>query len=93
MPSRTRAWDTVEANLALGFKADQRDYGVWAQILADLGIKNMRLMTNNPKKITGLSAYGLKIVEQLRSPPSRTPTTSVLRPAEENGPPSFYHGR
>jgi 3,4-dihydroxy 2-butanone 4-phosphate synthase/GTP cyclohydrolase II len=60
-----KGMDTVEANLALGFKADQRDYGVGAQILADLGIKNMRLMTNNPKKMSGLSSYGLKIVEQL----------------------------
>jgi 3,4-dihydroxy 2-butanone 4-phosphate synthase / GTP cyclohydrolase II len=60
-----KGMDTVEANLALGFKADQRDYGVGAQILADLGIKKMRLMTNNPKKMSGLSAYGLKIVEQL----------------------------
>jgi 3,4-dihydroxy 2-butanone 4-phosphate synthase/GTP cyclohydrolase II len=57
--------DTVEANLSLGFKADHRDYGVGAQILADLGIHSMRLMTNNPKKISGLESYGLKIVEQL----------------------------
>jgi 3,4-dihydroxy 2-butanone 4-phosphate synthase / GTP cyclohydrolase II len=60
-----KGMDTVEANLALGFKADQRDYGVGAQILCDLGIRNLRLMTNNPKKMSGLSAYGLKIVEQL----------------------------
>jgi 3,4-dihydroxy 2-butanone 4-phosphate synthase / GTP cyclohydrolase II len=60
-----KGMDTVEANLALGFKADQRDYGVGAQILADLGIRNMRLMTNNPKKMSGLASYGLKIVEQL----------------------------
>jgi 3,4-dihydroxy 2-butanone 4-phosphate synthase / GTP cyclohydrolase II len=60
-----KGMDTVEANLALGFKADQRDYGVGAQILADLGIKNMRLMTNNPKKMSGLASYGLKIIEQL----------------------------
>jgi 3,4-dihydroxy 2-butanone 4-phosphate synthase / GTP cyclohydrolase II len=60
-----KGMDTVEANLALGFKADQRDYGVGAQILADLGIHKMRLMTNNPKKMTSLSSYGLKIVEQL----------------------------
>jgi len=60
-----KGMDTVEANLALGFKADQRDYGVGAQILADLGIKNMRLMTNNPKKMSSLSSYGLTIVEQL----------------------------
>ncbi len=57
--------DTVEANLSLGFKADHRDYGVGAQILADLGVHSMRLMTNNPKKISGLESYGLKIVEQL----------------------------
>jgi 3,4-dihydroxy 2-butanone 4-phosphate synthase/GTP cyclohydrolase II len=57
--------DTVEANLSLGFKADQRDYGVGAQVLADLGIRNMRLMTNNPKKMSGLESYGLKITEQL----------------------------
>ncbi len=57
--------DTVEANLSLGFKADQRDYGVGAQILADLGIRNMRLMTNNPKKMSGLASYGLTITEQL----------------------------
>lgn len=57
--------DTVEANISLGFKADHRDYGVGAQILADLGVHSMRLMTNNPKKISGLESYGLKIVEQM----------------------------
>jgi len=57
--------DTVEANLSLGFKADQRDYGIGAQILADLGVRNMRLMTNNPKKMGGLESFGLKITEQL----------------------------
>ena len=60
-----KGMDTVEANLSLGFKVDHRDYGVGAQILADLGVHSMRLMTNNPKKISGLESYGLKIVEQL----------------------------
>jgi len=60
-----KGMDTVEANLSLGFKADQRDYGIGAQILADLGVRNMRLMTNNPKKMSGLESYGLTITEQL----------------------------
>ena len=57
--------DTVEANLALGFPEDLRDYGVGAQILADLGISKVRLMTNNPRKIVGLEGYGLKVVERV----------------------------
>lgn len=57
--------DTVEANEALGFKADLRDYGLGAQILVDLGVKKMRIMTNNPKKVVGLSSYGLEIVERV----------------------------
>jgi len=60
-----KGMDTVEANLSLGFKADPRDYGIGAQILADLGVRNMRLMTNNPKKMSGLESFGLKIAEQL----------------------------
>jgi 3,4-dihydroxy 2-butanone 4-phosphate synthase/GTP cyclohydrolase II len=57
--------DTVEANEKLGFKADMRDYGVGAQILVALGVRKMRLMTNNPKKMIGLEGYGLSVVEQV----------------------------
>ena len=55
--------DTVEANERLGFKADQRDYGIGAQILSDLGVKTMRLLTNNPRKFVGLQGYGLSVSE------------------------------
>jgi 3,4-dihydroxy 2-butanone 4-phosphate synthase/GTP cyclohydrolase II len=64
--------DTVEANQALGLQADLRDYGIGAQILVDLGVKKMRLMTNNPTKIVGLQGYGIKMVERvsLEIPPN-----------------------
>ncbi|GAI87525.1 unnamed protein product [marine sediment metagenome] len=55
--------DTVEANLSLGFDPDLRDYGIGAQVLADLGLHEIRLLTNNPKKVVGLEGYGLKVVE------------------------------
>ncbi len=55
--------DTVEANEALGFESDIRDYGIGAQILADLGVRNIRLLTNNPRKVIGLEGYGLQVVE------------------------------
>lgn len=58
-------YDTVEANLKLGFKSDEREYGIGAQILHDLGIRKMRLMSNNPKKRSGLIGYGLEIVENV----------------------------
>jgi 3,4-dihydroxy 2-butanone 4-phosphate synthase/GTP cyclohydrolase II len=57
--------DTVEANLALGFKPDLRDYGIGAQILADLGLKKICLMTNNPRKIVGVEGFGLQVVERV----------------------------
>ncbi len=58
-------YDTVEANEKLGFKPDLRNYGIGAQILVDLGVRNMRLLTNNPKKVVGLEGYGLNVVEQV----------------------------
>jgi len=60
--------DTIEANLALGFRADERDYGIGAQILKDLGLSSIRLMTNNPDKITGLEGHGLRISRRIPVP-------------------------
>jgi 3,4-dihydroxy 2-butanone 4-phosphate synthase/GTP cyclohydrolase II len=66
--------DTVEANRELGFKPDQRDYGIGAQILVALGVKKIRLMTNNPRKFIGLAGYGLEIVARVpvEVPPNQT---------------------
>jgi len=62
---RSRGLDTIDANLALGFAADEREWGIGNQILADLGLTTIRLLTNNPKKISGLGAYGLTVTEQV----------------------------
>jgi 3,4-dihydroxy 2-butanone 4-phosphate synthase/GTP cyclohydrolase II len=68
-----RGADTVEANIALGLPVDKRDYGLGSQMLADLGVREMRLITNNPKKIVGLEGYGLRIVDRVSLPVARTP--------------------
>jgi len=70
--------DTVEANEKLGFPSDLRDYGIGAQILKDLGVKKIRLMTNNPKKVIGLKAYGMEIIERI---------PIIVKPTEHN---KFY---
>jgi 3,4-dihydroxy 2-butanone 4-phosphate synthase/GTP cyclohydrolase II len=69
--------DTVEANESLGFKADQRDYGIGAQILVELGVRSLRLLTNNPRKFVGLEGYGLEIKERL--PIEATPSVHNQR--------------
>ncbi|MCM3566937.1 bifunctional 3,4-dihydroxy-2-butanone-4-phosphate synthase/GTP cyclohydrolase II [Neobacillus mesonae] len=71
-----QGYDTVEANEQLGFKPDLRDYGIGAQILKDLGVRKMMLLTNNPRKIKGLKGYGLEVVE-------RVPIEMEMRPENE----------
>jgi 3,4-dihydroxy 2-butanone 4-phosphate synthase/GTP cyclohydrolase II len=65
--------DTVDANLELGLPADARDYGTGAQILADLGVKELRLLTNNPAKLAGLEGYGMRVVDRIGLPISPNP--------------------
>jgi len=72
-----QGFDTVEANERLGFKADQRDYGIGAQILGELGVRTMRLLTNNPRKFIGLQGYGLSVSESL--PLEIVPATEFTR--------------
>jgi 3,4-dihydroxy 2-butanone 4-phosphate synthase/GTP cyclohydrolase II len=72
-----KGMDTIQANEALGHKADLRDYGIGAQVLVDLGLKNIRLLTNNPRKIVGLEGYGLKVIE-------RVPLETVPNPLNYN---------
>jgi len=71
-----QGFDTVEANERLGFKADQRDYGIGAQILSELGVRSMRLLTNNPRKFVGLEGYGLSVVESV---PIEIPVSETSR--------------
>jgi 3,4-dihydroxy 2-butanone 4-phosphate synthase/GTP cyclohydrolase II len=79
-----QGFDTVEANERLGFKADQRDYGIGAQILRDLGVRTMRLLTNNPRKFVGLQGYGLAVsaTEPLEIPATHT-TRRYLKTKKE----------
>jgi 3,4-dihydroxy 2-butanone 4-phosphate synthase/GTP cyclohydrolase II len=82
-----RGRDTVEANIELGFPADQRDYGIGAQILVDLGVRTMRLLTNNPDKRAGLEGYGLSIVERvpLQTAPTEQNASYLRTKAEKMG--------
>ena len=79
-----RGRDTVEANLELGFEEDLRDYGIGAQILRDLGVRRVRLLTNNPRKVRGLEAYGVDVVERLPlEVPARSGNIAYLRTKQQ----------
>ena len=75
--------DTVEANQRLGFGADLRHYGIGAQILLDLGVRQIRLLTNNPKKVVGVDGYGLRIVDACRSRSPNQNNRRYLRTKKE----------
>ena len=100
--------DTVEANHKLGFKADEREFGTGAQILHDLGARRLRVLTNNPKKLTSLAGYGLEVVEQVPLRVEPNPHNQVYlatkreklghlleepEPREEITPPTFEGSR
>src|ERR1019366_4484710 len=76
--------DTVEANERLGFKADLRDFGIGAQILRDLGLSTLRIMTNNPRKLVGLEGYGLEIVERIPLLTDATPNNTAYLAAKRD---------
>src|SRR5690606_15051666 len=76
--------DTVEANERLGFKADLRDFGIGAQILRDLGLTTLRIMTNNPRKLVGLEGYGLEIVERVPLIADATPENRAYLAAKRD---------
>jgi 3,4-dihydroxy 2-butanone 4-phosphate synthase/GTP cyclohydrolase II len=79
-----RGRDTVEANLELGFESDLRDYGISAQILRDLGVRKVRLLTNNPRKVVGLQDYGIEVVERLPlEVPARSGNIAYLRTKQQ----------
>jgi 3,4-dihydroxy 2-butanone 4-phosphate synthase/GTP cyclohydrolase II len=82
-----KGFDTVEANEELGFKPDLRDYGVGAQILVELGVRRMRIMTNNPKKIVGLDGYGLTVTARvpIEIPPRPENVRYLLTKCEKMG--------
>ncbi len=76
--------DTVEANLELGFKEDLRDYGISAQIIRDLGLRRIRLLTNNPRKVLGLQGYGIEVAERIPlEVPARSDNIAYLRTKQE----------